>query len=64
MTSMTEIKIALQGTGNIGRELLRRVIPKKNYSVVAVGDTSGVLASNSGFTEKQLLEIIELKESR
>jgi len=64
VTSMPEIKIALQGTGNIGRELLRRVIPKRNYSVVAVGDTSGVLASNSGFTEKQLLEIIELKENR
>ena len=61
---MTAMNIALQGCGNIGRELIRRVIPKPGYQVKAIGDTSGVISSTDGFTHGQLKDIIMHKEKR
>jgi homoserine dehydrogenase len=58
------VNIALQGAGNIGRELIRRVIPLPNYWIRAIGDTSGVVASPEGFNKAQLNEIIRYKEGK
>jgi glyceraldehyde-3-phosphate dehydrogenase/erythrose-4-phosphate dehydrogenase len=47
------IRIALIGTGTIGRELLRRTSGHAELTYVAVGDSSGFLAKREGFTEAE-----------
>jgi len=51
------IRIALMGTGTIGRELLRRTSGHAEFTYVAVGDSSGFLAKREGFTEAELAAI-------
>ncbi|MBM3291630.1 hypothetical protein FJY84_03015 [Candidatus Bathyarchaeota archaeon] len=56
-------KIALMGIGTIGKELLRRIKNDKNYKIVSLGDSSGNLIKKSGFTSKEITQIINFKNT-
>ena len=61
---MTEpIRVALLGVGTIGRALLKETQGNPRFKFVALGDTSGVIAKEKGFTDSEIAEIIRLKES-
>ena len=61
---MTEpVRIALLGVGNIGRALLKATKEDPRFKFVALGDTSGAVAKEKGFTDSEIAEIIRLKES-
>ena len=56
------LRIALLGIGKIGRELVRRTLPYPHFTYVSISDTSGALLDPKGFSERDLEEIITLKE--
>jgi homoserine dehydrogenase len=61
---MTEpIRVALLGVGNIGRALLKLTRGNPRFKFVALGDTSGAVAKEKGFTDGEIAEAIRLKES-
>jgi homoserine dehydrogenase len=57
-----KMRIAVLGIGSIGRELLKRTMWDTSFSYIALGDTSGVIFREDGFTRKELDKIIKLKE--
>lgn len=57
------VRIAQLGVGTIGRELIKRTLRSSRFRYVALGDTSGVIAKESGFTDTDLREIVESKEA-
>jgi aspartokinase/homoserine dehydrogenase 1 len=57
------VRIAQLGVGTIGRELIRRTLGGSRFRYVALGDTSGVIAKESAFTEEELRGIVESKEA-
>ena len=61
---MTEpVRVALLGVGTIGRALLQATQGNPRFKFVALGDTSGAVAKEKGFTDSEIGEIIQLKES-
>lgn len=61
---MTEpVRVALLGVGNIGSALLKLTRGNPQFKFVALGDTSGVVAKEKGFTDGEIAETIRLKES-
>ena len=61
---MTEpVRVALLGVGNIGRALLKLTRKNPQFKFVALGDTSGAVAKEKGFTDGEIAETIRLKES-
>ena len=57
------VRVALLGVGTIGRALLKLTRGNPQFKYVALGDTSGTVAKEKGFTDREIVEIIELKES-
>jgi aspartokinase/homoserine dehydrogenase 1 len=57
------VKVALLGVGTIGRALLKATQENPRFKFVALGDTSGAVAKEKGFTDSEIAEIIRLKES-
>ncbi len=61
---MTEpIRIGLLGIGTIGRALLKITLGNPKFKFVALGDTSGTIAKQEGFTISEISKIVELKKS-
>jgi aspartokinase/homoserine dehydrogenase 1 len=61
---MTEtVRVALLGVGTIGRALLKLTQRNHRFMFVALGDTSGAVAKEKGFTDSEIAETIRLKES-
>ncbi len=61
---MKQLKIALFGFGTIGRELVSRTLTDPSYEYVAVGDTSGVLVEEEGFSVDDMSNLVEWKEGK
>jgi aspartokinase/homoserine dehydrogenase 1 len=57
------IRVALLGAGTIGRALLKATRGNPKFKFVALGDTSGTVAKEKGFTDNEIAKIIALKES-
>ena len=61
---MTEpVRVALLGVGTIGRALLKATQGNPRFKFMALGDTSGAVAKEKGFTDSEISEITRLKES-
>jgi len=60
---MSTLRIALLGVGTIGSELVRRVLGKPAFQIIALADRSGVVARNEAFSDEELLQILELKKA-
>ncbi len=58
---MESLSIALYGVGKVGREVLRKT-PHNLFKYVIIADRSGVMGRKDGFSEKDLEDIISLKE--
>ncbi|MBN1682577.1 hypothetical protein JW865_03385 [Candidatus Bathyarchaeota archaeon] len=56
-------KIALMGSGNIGKELLREIQNSEKYKFIAIGDSTGYIIQKNGFNKKEINKIIEFKNS-
>ena len=57
------VRIALLGVGTIGRALLKLTRGNPQFKFVALGDTSGTVAKEKGFTDSEIAEIVGLKEA-
>ena len=57
------VRAALLGAGTIGRALLKLTQGNPMIKWVALGDTSGAVAKEKGFTENEVAKIVGLKES-
>ena len=57
------VRVALLGVGTIGRALLKLTRGNPRFKYVALGDTSGAVANEKGFTDSEIREIVGLKES-
>ncbi len=57
------LRVALLGAGTIGRALLKATRENPRFKFVALGDTSGAIAKEKGFTNSEITKIIGLKES-
>jgi aspartokinase/homoserine dehydrogenase 1 len=58
------IRIGLLGIGTIGRALLKNTLGNPKFKFVALGDTSGTVAKEEGFTINEISKILELKKSK
>jgi aspartokinase/homoserine dehydrogenase 1 len=57
------VRVALLGVGTIGKALLKSTQGNPQFKFVAMGDTSGVVAKEKGFTDSEITKIVGLKES-
>lgn len=57
------IKIGLLGAGTIGTALLKATLGDPRFKYVVLGDTSGAIAKERGFTENDIKKIIERKRA-
>jgi len=57
------VRAALLGAGTIGRALLKLTQGTPGIKWVALGDTSGAVAKEKGFTVNEVAKIVGLKES-
>jgi aspartokinase/homoserine dehydrogenase 1 len=57
------VRAALLGAGTIGRALLKLTQGNPGIKWVALGDTSGAVVKEKGFTESKVAKIVGLKES-
>lgn len=69
-TSGTELSVSILGFGNIGRTLVNQIVSQKTYfesklglycNTVGVGDTSGMVIDDKGFSQVKLSEFIQSK---
>lgn len=59
-----KISIAVLGVGTIGREFLNQSKNRKEYKIVSIADTTGVITKETGFTPSELEKIIQHKKSK
>jgi len=57
------VRISLLGVGKVGRELIERTSDNPGFRYVALGDRSGIIVDDKGFSTKKLRDVIKLKEN-
>lgn len=59
----SEIKIAIQGVGNVGANAAR-ILFEKGYKIVAISDSKGGILNKNGLDIKNILDLYEHKKAK